>query len=101
MCIAWPQLHHVFSVCCENDIKLLTDASTEIQYGPWPQSNLLTSGFVGVGAWIHYAPQKVPCPETWECLIKTTEVTLRPKVVLESWCAQAINWENDPMGKAA
>lgn len=104
MHVAWPCLCHVFSVHCENDVQLLMDSSTEICYGSCPSSNLLQlqpvdllvveCGFIN-------CPWKIPSPESWEKLVNNTDCACWPKVILESWRAHAVNWENGPMGKAA
>lgn len=101
---AWPRLKHVFSVRRENDVELPVDASTEIRHGPRPSHTLLQMlpvdllvverGFIN-------RPRKTPVAELWEHLVSEAAESQKPKVILESWCAQAVNWENGPTGKAA
>lgn len=101
---AWPKLEHVFSICRENEVGMSLDDSTQIRMGPRPPKNLLRARPVDllvVERGFITRPRKTPHPEEWESLVDVAGAKMAPKVVLESWCAQAVNWENGPTGKAS
>lgn len=103
---AWPALDHVFSIRTKLDPHS-TDIDTngvKILPGPRVRKNTLNENPIDllvVERGYIRKPRPRPVPEEWETLVEATSEETCPRLVLESWPAHAITWEQGPSGKAA
>ncbi|CAJ1956285.1 unnamed protein product [Cylindrotheca closterium] len=103
---AWPKISVSFSIPYEKDtIPLCFSGPPLVGIGPHRlRQNLLTNYPVDllVIERSHYCrPTKTPRKEEWELLISGTPPLQRPRIVIESWQADAQLWKFGPVSKAS
>ncbi|CAJ1948034.1 unnamed protein product [Cylindrotheca closterium] len=103
---AWPKISVSFSIRYEGDnIPLCFSGPPLVGIGPHRlRQNLLTNypKDLLVIERSHYCrPTKTPRKEEWELLISGTPPLQRPRIVIESWQADAQLWKFGPVNKAS
>ena len=102
---AWKGLKHVFDVHTRKDnTKSQIPEAMHVYKGLRCRRNLFNKHPVDI-----FAVDMGSRPTTnydvkiehWERMIQVSQITFQPKVIIETWPARAVTWEQGPTGKAS